>query len=94
MLWCVERVGVLYSLKTIGNKDWYRWGVEALLPSQQGDGSWSGGGYHGSAPTLDTAMALLFLKRANLTRDLSESIRLHLGITDPDAAPSSGGKNR
>jgi hypothetical protein len=91
-LWAVERVGVLYDLKTIGNKDWYRWGVEALLPSQAGDGSWSGNGYHGSSTALDTSMALLFLKRANLTRDLSESIRLHLGITDPDAGPSRGEK--
>jgi hypothetical protein len=91
-LWAVERVGVLYSLKTIGNKDWYRWGVLALLPSQLGDGSWFGNGYHGSTAALDTSMALLFLKRANLTSDLSESIRLHLGITDPDASPGASQK--
>ena len=59
-LWAVERVGVLYSLKTIGNKDWYRWGVRALLPNQRADGSWFGNGYSGSDAKLDTAMALLF----------------------------------
>jgi hypothetical protein len=93
-LWAVERVGVLYSLKTIGNKDWYRWGALALLSSQQADGGWFGNGYHGSEARLDTAMALLFLKRANLTRDLSETIRLQLGITDPDAPPAPGGTKR
>jgi hypothetical protein len=91
-LWAVERVGVLYGLKTIGNKDWYRWGVQTLLPNQRADGSWFGNGYGGSAPALDTAMALLFLKRANPTRDLSETIRLQFGITDPDAPPAGGTK--
>jgi hypothetical protein len=91
-LWAVERVGVLYGLKTIGSKDWYRWGVETLLPGQQADGSWFGNGYSGSDAKLDTAMVLLFLKRANLTRDLSETIRLQFGITDPDAPPAGGTK--
>src|SRR5436309_12653309 len=31
LLWSVERVGVLYNLKTIGNKDWYGWGSQLLL---------------------------------------------------------------
>jgi hypothetical protein len=88
LLWSLERVGVLYGLKTIGNKDWYRWGVEILLPGQQQDGSWSMQQYHGSSPALDTSMALLFLKRANLTQDLTRTIRLQMAITDPDAAPA------
>jgi hypothetical protein len=87
-LWSVERVGVLYGLKTIGNKDWYLWGVEILLPNQREDGSWFSNGYHGSAPPLDTCMALLFLKRANLTQDLTRHLRLQMAITDPDAAPA------
>jgi hypothetical protein len=91
-LWAVQRVGVLYDLKTIGNKDWYRWGVQTLLPNQLADGSWFGNGYSGSDAKLDTAMVLLFLKRANLTRDLSETIRLRFGITDPDAPPAGGTK--
>ncbi len=86
-LWSVERVGVLYGLKTIGNKDWYRWGVEILLPGQRDDGSWFSNGYPGSAPALDTSMALLFLKRANLTQDLTRTLRLQMAISDPDAAP-------
>ena len=88
-LWSLERVGVLYNLKTIGNTNWYLWGVECLLPIQQSDGSWFAHGYPGSSATLDTCMALLFLKRANLTRDLSEHIRLYMAIVDPDVRPAS-----
>jgi hypothetical protein len=88
LLWCVERVGVLYNVKTIGETDWYRWGVAKLLPTQRADGSWFGDGYHGSAATLDTCMALLFLKRANLTRDLSESLRLYMAIPESEAGAS------
>jgi hypothetical protein len=86
-LWTLERVGVLYNLKTIGGKDWYRWGVEILLSNQRPDGSWDSAHYHGHSPPLDTSMALLFLKRANLTQDLTESLRLRLAITDPAVAP-------
>jgi hypothetical protein len=73
-LWSVERVAVLYNLPTIGDKDWYRWGAHVLVTNQQADGNWSGGGYHGSSPTLDTCLALLFLKRANLAKDLTEKL--------------------
>src|SRR5262249_28265908 len=37
-LWSVERVAVTFGLKTISKKDWYTWGSEVLLASQQGDG--------------------------------------------------------
>src|SRR5262249_655711 len=36
-LWSVERVGVLYQLKTINGKRWYEWGVEALTTDQRPD---------------------------------------------------------
>jgi hypothetical protein len=85
-LWTLERVGMIYNLQTIGNKDWYRWGVYILLPNQAKDGSWFGGHYPGASPNLDTCFALLFLKRSNLVRDLTENLDLLLAITDPDAA--------
>jgi hypothetical protein len=85
-LWAVERVGVLYNLPTIGNVPWYRWGVMILLPTQRLDGSWYGHGYSGSSPPLDTAMALLFLKRANLTPDLTTSLRRYVVVADPALA--------
>jgi hypothetical protein len=66
-LWSLERVAVLHGLKTVGGKDWYAWGGELLLNSQQSDGSWSGEW----GPDVDTCFALLFLQRADLARDLS-----------------------
>lgn len=77
-LWTMERCGVLYNRRDIGGKDWYRWGAELLLDHQQPDGSWAGGGYHGSMPVLDTSFALLFLKRANLAKELTKKIEVFM----------------
>ena len=71
-LWAMERVAVLYDLPSLGNKDWYRWGAEILLAHQEADGQWENGGFHGDHPVISTSMALMFLKRANLTNDLSK----------------------
>ncbi len=84
LLWSVERVAVLYDLKTIGGKDWYRWGAQVLVANQQPAGHWAGGQYHGSAAHTDTCFALLFLKRSNLVPDLTENLRLYMVIRDPD----------
>jgi len=71
-LWSVERLAVLFDLPTIGKKDWYRWGAEMLVANQRTEGHWSHkDGYPGAHPTVDTCLALLFLKRANLARDLA-----------------------
>jgi hypothetical protein len=69
-LWSMERVAVALDLATIGKKDWYGWGAEILLTNQQLDGSWAG---HPSG--ADTCFALLFLKRANLARDLTAELK-------------------
>jgi hypothetical protein len=76
-LWSVARVAVLYDLDKIGGKDWYAWGVKELveLPRQKNDGSWTDGGYYANHPVLNTCFALLFLKRANLARDLSAQLQ-------------------
>lgn len=68
--WSLERVGVAYGLTTIGKKDWYAWGAEILVANQNDDGSW-----RGQYDTADTCFALLFLKRANLAKDLSTSLK-------------------
>jgi hypothetical protein len=74
-LWTMERIAVLYDLQKLGNKDWYLWGAEILLSNQLGDGSWADdGGFHGQTPIVNTCLALLFLKRANLTPDLSKRL--------------------
>jgi hypothetical protein len=79
-LWSVERVGVMYNLRTIADKDWYAWGSEILVDHQKPDGSWGMGNYHGASPQLDTSFALLFLKRANLAQDLSKKIEYLIDI--------------
>jgi hypothetical protein len=97
-LWSLERVGVLYNLKTIGNKDWYGWATKVLLANQNANGSWWTRGYQQSTTTIDTCLALLVLKRSNLMQDLTETLRI-LPITDPDRAlpaaprpaPAAGG---
>lgn len=73
-LWSVERVGMLYNLKEIGGKEWYRWGAETLVVNQQPQGHWTKGGFPGSDPVLDTCMALLFLKRVNLAKDIAKEL--------------------
>jgi hypothetical protein len=73
-LWSVERVAVLYNLPKIGDKDWYRWGAESLLSNQGPNGEWAKGGYPGAHPVLDTCLALLFLRRANLAVDLTNRL--------------------
>jgi hypothetical protein len=75
-LWGMERIAVLYDVRQLDNKDWYLWGAEILLNAQQTDGSWLKGGYPGENVIPNTCFALLFLKRANLTPDLSRRLTL------------------
>jgi hypothetical protein len=71
-LWTLERMAVVYGLKTIGNKDWYSWGAQILVVNQQEDGSWQNDFATGG---VDTCFALLFLKRANVAQDLTASLK-------------------
>jgi hypothetical protein len=75
-LWSVERVGVIFNLKHIGGKDWYTWGSEILVANQDANGSWDKGHFHASHPVVNTSFALLFLKRANLAKDLTAKLQL------------------
>jgi hypothetical protein len=86
-LWSLERVAVAYGLQTVGKKDWYTWGSEVLLANQQPDGSWQGAFGRGGA---DTCFALLFLKRANLAKDLTAALKGK--VEDPsEVALKAGG---
>jgi hypothetical protein len=69
-LWSVERVGVALKLDRLGSVDWYRAGAAMLLASQQADGGWRSS--RGELP--DTAFALLFLHRSNLTEGMPQLI--------------------
>jgi hypothetical protein len=82
-LWSLERVGVLFGLPKIGGKDWYAWGRKTLLATQNKDGSWTGGKYWGSNNILDTCFALLFLKQANLAKDLTNKLQLLAAAVTP-----------
>jgi hypothetical protein len=80
-LWTMERCGVLFKRRQIGGKDWYRWGAELLIDSQENDGSWNKDGYYTAAnitPITDTCFALLFLKRANLAKELTKKLEFFI----------------
>jgi len=74
-MWSLERVGMVYGLKTIGKVDWYEWGSDILVAKQQRDGSWLSNGFHGGTQENSTAFALLFLTKANLAEDLSGKLK-------------------
>ncbi len=67
-LWSLERVGVVYNLEKFGDVDWYDAGSTAVVRAQNPDGTWTVG-QHGAE--VNTAFAILFLRKANLARDLS-----------------------
>jgi hypothetical protein len=74
-LWTVERVAVLYNQRTLGDLEWYPAGVQLLLPLQREDGSWSPKGtYCLEEAPVSSSFALLFLKRSNLARGLTERL--------------------
>ncbi len=62
-LYGLERAAILADVKTLGGHDWYHEGAAVLLSWQHADGRWAGP--HGTT-IVDTAFALLFLKRATI----------------------------
>jgi hypothetical protein len=86
-LWSLERVCVALDIETLYTKEWYAWGCEFLLANQTTNGTWRGTFADCGA---DTCFALLFLRRANLLRELSTEFKgklkglgeraLHTGI--------------
>lgn len=67
-LFSLERMAVIYKIKKIGERDWYLWGARKLVDGQSPHGHWALD-YGGDA---ETCLALLFLKRANVAKDLAE----------------------
>jgi hypothetical protein len=84
LLWSLERVGVIYKVRKIGGVDWYAWGTDQLLDerARAKDGSWQESRYPGNTPTVNTCLALLFLKRVNLARELPEKLVLDVSEAD------------
>ena len=62
-LYSLERAAVFVGLEELGDHSWYLEGASALLAAQLSDGSWKSP--HKTA-VLDTALAMLFLKRATV----------------------------
>ena len=67
----------------IEGKDWYEWGYRIILEHQKPDGSWQ----DKHQPEVDTCFALLFLKRANLAKDLTDKLRELLRLSGIPAGP-------
>ncbi len=63
-LYGLERVGSLLGVQDLGEHDWYARGAQYLVQAQGSDGSWSPGGHSAQSQLLDSAFALLFLRRA------------------------------
>jgi hypothetical protein len=81
-LWTLERMAVLYNFKTIGGKDWYKWGADFLIADQGSDGGWSA--RHG-AGGIDTCFALLFLRRVNVAKEVT--LKIGNKVKDPGKVP-------
>lgn len=87
LLWTIERCGVLFNRRQISGKDWYTWGVQLLTDNQQAAGSWQGGTEPGASPIVDTCFALLFLKRANLAKELTKKLEFFMEGKKLQGAP-------
>lgn len=68
-LYSVERMGMAGRIDRIGEHDWYVEGATWLLVRQKPDGLWVGN--YGA--TVDTCLALLFLKRAYIATPYIET---------------------
>jgi len=79
-LWTLERVGVIYSMEQIDGKNWYDWGYPIVVAEQQPDGSWNEKHYGSFGPLIHTPLALLFLTRANIAKDLTKLLLKPKGI--------------
>jgi hypothetical protein len=101
-LWSLERLGMLYDLPTLGDKEWYRWGAEMLITRQKSDGHWAEPFdphdpktlMPSTFPPLTTAFALLFLKRSHPMKDLTPKLpftakELNQGLTRLLPSPES-----
>lgn len=86
-MWSIERVGGVYAWRTIGNTDWYRWGANLLIQTQQRDGSW-----RGTYGVADTCFALLFLRRSNLAPDLTARVTGEAKLVAGDLVGRDGPK--
>jgi hypothetical protein len=67
-LWTLERVCMIYGYSQFNGIDWYSWGSKIIMSRQRNDGGWASDAISGR--NCETAWALLFLRKSNLTADL------------------------
>jgi hypothetical protein len=80
LYWSLERVAMIYDLNVIAGKEWYPWLSKLLVAQQRGDGSWSA--------VHDDCFALLILRRVNVAKDLTTSLRsMNIKDLEPRPAP-------
>ena len=79
-LWSLERLCMVCDLKTVAGHDWYAWGADLLVADQSDDGSWPSAGI--CPIPVDTCLAVLFLKRVNVAKDLTAHLKLIAPIKD------------
>jgi VWFA-related protein len=72
-LWSLERVCVALGLRSLDGFDWYAHGARILLERQDSDGGWPHD-HWGRLPS--TALAMLFLRKANLAFEIDRVLRL------------------
>jgi hypothetical protein len=85
-LWSLERVAMIYDLRSIGGKDWYRWAADRITQSQRGDGGWDDNESGLYQRTVTTSFALLVLKRVNVAKDLTTNLKKLLNVKDLEKA--------
>jgi hypothetical protein len=83
LFWSIERVAMIYNIQKLAGKDWYAWLSKLLIDAQKGDGSWSQAEH-------DNCFALLVLRRANVAKDLTQSLGAHLTVKDLQIMPEKG----
>jgi hypothetical protein len=76
-LWMLEQVCMTYGYPQFNGLDWYVWGIKNLLRLQTPRGSWTADVTTG--PYLETAWALLFLRKSNLAADLDIGLEVREG---------------
>jgi hypothetical protein len=79
-LWSLERLCMVCDLQKVAGHDWYSWGASLLLAHQNDDGSWPSAGICGQQ--VDTCLAVLFLKRVNVAKDLTAQLKTVAPIKD------------
>jgi hypothetical protein len=87
-LYSLERAMMLSRVAKLGDHDWYLEGAALLLSWQRGDGRWES---HQGIPLVDTAFALLFLKRATIPVETPSGVA-SVDARKPSKAPVEGDK--